>query len=140
MQSSDTEHITGRRFDVSDGSNLVLFRGVDPKLGNGNSKRSNDQDMLDFIRAQEQKLKLEKLKWHENTARIVAPSKPANGKNDKPPKVPIIKAKPKATVESTSQVKVVMKPKITPKHVAELIEDRTKKASQWLRQEQREVS
>ena len=84
------EHVTGRRLDVN-GSNLVLFRAADPKLAYANPKRTNDQDMLDYVRTQEQKLKLEKLKWHENNARIVAlQAKPgATAKSTPPPKEPV---------------------------------------------------
>ena len=140
MQTSDSEHITGRRLDVGDGSNLVLFRGTDPKIGNGSSKKLHDQDMLDYVRAQEQKLKLEKLKWHENTARVIAlNTKPAIPASNKSTKTPQTLAKTKKVTETISQTKTTVKPRVSPKNVADLIEDRTKRASQWLHQEQREV-
>lgn len=137
MNSLEGEHVTGRRLDVN-GSNLVLFRGADPKLSSINPKRTNDQDMLDYVRAQEQKLKLEKLKWHENNARIVAlQSKPAGtaAKSTPPPKETTKKVIKPLPVE----IKKPVKERLSPKHVAELVENRNKRASQWLHQEQKEV-
>jgi len=140
MQTTDSEHITGRRFDISDGSNLVLFRGADPKLGSGTSKKVHDQDMLDYVRAQEQKLKLEKLKWHENIARVSAANvKPAITAPHKPTKAPQPQTQSKKVTEAAVHAKVAARPRVSPKNVADLIEDRTKRASQWLHQEQREV-
>lgn len=140
MQATESEHITGRRFDISDGSNLVLFRGTDPKIGSGSSRKLHDQDMLDYVRAQEQKLKLEKLKWHENIARVTAQNaKTVVAAPHKPTKAPQPQAKAKKVAEAVSQSKVAAKPRVSPKNVADLIEDRTKRASQWLHQEQREV-
>lgn len=140
MQATDTEHVVGRRFDSNDRSNLVLFRGTDPKIGNV-SPKGEGQDMLDYVRAQEQKLKLEKLKWHENATRVAAlHPKPAKPTADKPAKVLNVTKPVKKVAEVFSESKSVAKARVSPKNVADLIEDRTKRASQWLHNEQREVS
>lgn len=133
---AEGEHVTGRRLDVN-GSNVVLFRGADPKLSVVNAKRTNDNDMLDYVRAQEQKLKLEKLKWHEHNARILAlQSKPATLKSTPPKEPAVVK---KVVKPPPVEVKKPIKEKLSPKHVAEIVEDRNKRASKWLHQEQKEV-
>ena len=130
---SESEQITGRRLDVNDGTNLVLFCGTDPKLY-GNPKRiPADNDMLDYVRAQEQRLKLEKLKWHQTNAEVIATKeKPAATSSKSTISKPI---KPNPIIEK-KQVKDVP----NPKHVAELVENRNKKALLWLHQEQKGVS
>ena len=146
---SDSGQVTGRRLDVNDGSSLVLFRGADPKVNYGtSSKRPNDNDMLDFVRAQEQKLKLEKLKWHENNAKIVAlKSKPAVVTVNSNTKTAATQQQQKAsavalrkTLSPPESKKPISKEALNPKHVAELIDNRNKRASEWLHGEQREVS
>jgi len=140
MQATDTEHVVGRRFDTNDRSNLVLFRGTDPKIGNA-SPKGESQDMLDYVRAQEQKLKLEKLKWHENATRVAAlHPKSVKPTADRPTKVLNVPKVAKKVVDAPSESKAVAKTRVSPKNVADLIEDRTKRASQWLHNEQREVS
>jgi hypothetical protein len=136
MQDNDVEHVTGRRLDVN-GGNIIVFRGADPVVNYGGPKRGNDQDMLEYVRSQEQKLKLEKLKWQESTSRVQALHKPAA--NAKPAAVQ--KEKPVQRVKPSEMEarKIVDKPKPNPKHVAEVIEGRNKRASQWLHKEQQEV-
>lgn len=141
MQAPDTEQVVGRRLDTVDRTNLILFRGADPKIGNVSPKIEHGQDMLDYVRAQEQKLKLEKLKWHENATRVAAlHPKPGNARTDKPTKVTSVKKEVKNVMGESSEPKMVTKMRVSPKNVADLIEDRTKRASQWLHKEQREVS
>jgi hypothetical protein len=137
MQDNDAEHVTGRRLDVN-GGNMILFRGVDPVVKYGGPKRGADQDMLEYVRSQEQKLKLEKLKWQESTTRVQALHKPA-ATTVKPAAVPQVPKEKPVQRPKPSEVEA-RKPKVNPKHVAEVIENRNKRASQWLHKEQQEVT
>ena len=57
MHGEEAEHVTGRWLDVA-GGNLIMFR-AEPRVNYAASRRASDHDMLDYVRAQEQKLKLE---------------------------------------------------------------------------------
>jgi hypothetical protein len=132
----DSDQVVGRRLDANGGSNIILFRGIDPKLTSTSSKRNSDNDMLDYVRAQEQKLKLEKLKWHENNAKVLSQATASY-------KAPV-KTKPKVVTGTVPRVN-----KLTASHstkqvksqqaAAALIENRNRKASEWLHREQHGV-
>lgn len=148
MQHYSGEHIKGRRLDTGSESQLVLFRSNEPKLALAlPGRNSTDNDMLDYVRSQEHKLKLEKLKWHESNERIVSlKAKPSKIQAERLPE----KKETKIQADRLAQKKEVTKssaetrPKsvrtsLNPKVVAENIDERTRKASQWLHNEQKEV-
>lgn len=134
---NDGEHVTGRRLDVN-GGNLIYFRGTEPKGMYGNSKR-NDQDMLEFVRTQEQKLKIEKLKWLENDAKIASLQKHPTGTTLPTKPTPVSKVLPKPKPNDI-EIKKPLKERPNPKQIADVIDNRNKRASQWLHKEQQEVS
>jgi hypothetical protein len=147
MQANNTEHVTGRRLDVN-GGNIVLFRGLEPKLNSGLTKRNSDQDMLEYVRAQEQKIKLEKLKWRESDDRIAALQQQKTIRMGSASKVTtekdVASRKERTIAQNTKAVEVaakptIQKPKPSPKFVAEVIEQRNRRASEWLHKEQLEV-
>lgn len=140
MQSNE---VTGRRLDVN-GGNLITFRGSEPKLSNVGQKRNTDQDMLEYVRAQEQKMRLEKLKWQENDHRVAAllkttPVSSVTGPTIKPAPRNKVKDIPKQQIQESVK-STMQKEKPSPKHVAEVIEKRNRRASEWLHKEQQEVN
>lgn len=144
MQSNEADHIVGRRLDVN-GGNVISFRSAEPRLNYGLSKRNSDHDMLEYVRAQEQKMKLEKLKWQENDAKIAAIHKRPAAPPIAVKTVQSSAAKAKPTVMKSKPAEVLapkpeIKAKPSPQHIAEVIETRNKRATDWLHKEQQEVS
>eukprot|EP00601_Ochromonadales_sp_CCMP2298_P021129 CAMPEP_0173313102 /NCGR_PEP_ID=MMETSP1143-20121109/24548_1 /TAXON_ID=483371 /ORGANISM="non described non described, Strain CCMP2298" /LENGTH=69 /DNA_ID=CAMNT_0014255465 /DNA_START=61 /DNA_END=267 /DNA_ORIENTATION=+ len=67
----NTEEISIKRFAHGGGDgDVVLFRSDRP-INPLRKATPGDTDLLDYVRQAEQKLKLEKLKWHEFNARLL---------------------------------------------------------------------
>ena len=135
------EQIKIKRLDVQHGTNnLILFNSMPSNIINHamQPRRTSDNEKAEHVALQEQKLKLEKLKWHQNTIKLVSTSlKPKQvisneNKNIMKKNTPSNEMKNSISNE---------RPKIdkTSKHVVDVLEERTKKASVWLHHEQEEV-
>lgn len=168
MDDQRQYEIRGRRFDGPENSALVVIsnpnarpgRNFPPQVRRPTGAGESDRDMLDYIRQEEQKLKLEKLKWRETNARIrsldgvaVRPATKSSGSgmltrssaaNDNLSRQSSIKKTPAemkdSSVRTSSRVMSSGEKKVLNSRDMALVErKRIMEASKWLHKEQEDV-
>ena len=109
-------------------------------MNQGTRRISTESEKAEYVTLQEQKLKLEKLKWHQNTIKLASAMKTKQSTSNM-----------KETVTKKNIVNIDKKnilnekPTSAPSHknakqAADILDERNKKASEWLHNEKEEVS